>query len=381
MTLDLDAICVLSILALLVLFWIGKLQQKVNFYDKLKPRLDKIDELDRQLKRDQERIDQERSEIEGLAKEKSKGFPWLAEAYADYYHLRDLRMASWLESKSHPAKKAAEVVKEISEARRRAEKNYRVYKYQVEYYEKLFPWLVEFKEDDIDDLIQQPSEGNYVGTQYAQNDDPARRWLTDSEYKNLPTSKKYQLALDRYWRRRKSRWEIGRDYERYVGYLYEEQGWEVSYQGIVEGFSDLGRDLICVRGDDVQIVQCKYWSQEKIIHEKHIFQLYGTSIAYKIDFPNKNVKSAFVTSTNLSERAKLFARALNIDFREKKAIETYPSIKCNISVKNNEKIYHLPFDQQYDMTIIQIEKGERYVKTVEEAEKLGFRRAYKWKGN
>lgn len=53
-------------------------------------------------------------------------------------------------------------------------------------------------------------------------------------------------------------------------------------------------------------------------------------------------------------------------------------IKCNIS-KDGEKIYHLPFDQQYDRVSIANKKGACYVATVAEAEEQGFRRAYKWK--
>jgi len=53
-------------------------------------------------------------------------------------------------------------------------------------------------------------------------------------------------------------------------------------------------------------------------------------------------------------------------------------IKCNISSKNKEKIFHLPFDQQYDRINIDISKGEKYVSTVKEAEDLGFRKAKRW---
>jgi hypothetical protein len=58
----------------------------------------------------------------------------------------------------------------------------------------------------------------------------------------------------------------------------------------------------------------------------------------------------------------------------------YPCIKCNISRTDDTKIYHLPFDQQYDKTIIEPDRMECYVETVEEAETLGFRRAFRWKG-
>ena len=58
----------------------------------------------------------------------------------------------------------------------------------------------------------------------------------------------------------------------------------------------------------------------------------------------------------------------------------YPVIKCNLGhdeFGNKEKIYHLPFDQQYDRIKIEPEKGEFYAMTVEEAENNGFRKALK----
>jgi len=55
------------------------------------------------------------------------------------------------------------------------------------------------------------------------------------------------------------------------------------------------------------------------------------------------------------------------------------AIKCNISRRDAEKIYHLPFDQQYNRTLIEEEKNEYYLETVKEAEELGFRRVWKWR--
>ena len=60
-------------------------------------------------------------------------------------------------------------------------------------------------------------------------------------------------------------------------------------------------------------------------------------------------------------------------------LRRYPIIKCNVSLRDGEKIYHLPFDQQYDRTLIEY-KDECYVETVAEAEALGFRRAFRWRG-
>ena len=87
----------------------------------------------------------------------------------------------------------------------------------------------------------------------------------------------------------------------------------------------------------------------------------------------------FVTTTTLSETAKYFAELLDIKVVENYEYRAYPLIKCNIS-KSGEKIYHLPFDQQYDRIHIDYEKGNKYVYTTEEAEKNGFRHAYKWRG-
>lgn len=89
----------------------------------------------------------------------------------------------------------------------------------------------------------------------------------------------------------------------------------------------------------------------------------------------------FVTSTQLSDTAREFANALGVKLRESLPLERYPSIKCNLSRATNEKIYHLPFDQQYDKTLVEQERNECYVETVLEAESLGFRRAQHWRGN
>ena len=86
------------------------------------------------------------------------------------------------------------------------------------------------------------------------------------------------------------------------------------------------------------------------------------------------------TTTSLSEVATEVAQVLGIKVAPISLPSTYPIIKCNISSATNEKIYHLPFDQQYDRTQIS-RSGECYVTTVKDAEKLGFRRAWRFRGN
>ena len=76
------------------------------------------------------------------------------------------------------------------------------------------------------------------------------------------------------------------------------------------------------------------------------------------------------------------ANYLKIEFVEKYELGEFPRIKCNNGIDQNgirTKIYHLPFDQQYD-NIKMIHKDDFWAYTVEEAEKAGYRRAYKWWG-
>ena len=79
----------------------------------------------------------------------------------------------------------------------------------------------------------------------------------------------------------------------------------------------------------------------------------------------------------LSEVGKDFAFALGIEVQENHKLQkgSFPTIKCNIS-KDGEKIYHLPFDQQYRKTLID-KPGEFMAFTVKEAEDKGFRRAFR----
>lgn len=242
--------------------------------------------------------------------------------------------------------------------------------YQLAYLLELYPALqdvidAEFKELDISyrDI-----------TEY----DPVLKYIEKDEWLGLSNTERNQLALDRYVEsRKKSKWQIGRDYELYCGYRYEQQGYSVNYFGSYHGLEDLGRDLIIKHDDEVCIVQCKYWSQTKQIHENHIMQLYGSVIEYNLE--NKtNATGILMTNTVLSEKAKEFARILGIEFIENYNIGEFPRIKCNIGVEG--KIYHLPFDQQYDSTIIE-GSNEFMALTVAEAEQAGFRRAYRWHGN
>jgi hypothetical protein len=360
----------------------------------------RIEDIDKQLRdllhnttkniRDIKNIE---NDINKIVQEKTVGFPWLADAIAQYKELREINIAEYLEQKLRPAIASAARVRDIAKEKRILEKQFRITRNLIKYYESLFPWLPDFVGEDLDDLIESVTN---KATQEADKDDPVKFYLTKGEYETLSITERNQRALDRYWTKKKSSWEIGRDYERYIGYLYEIDGYNVYYQGIEEGLEDLGRDLIAKKDGEIKIIQCKCWAQHKTIHEKHVCQLFGTTLKYWLEqkmisrksraefllsiIDEDNIGGVFITSTSLSDVAKEFAIALGIQVKEKFPFEEYPSIKCNISRRTGEKIYHLPIDQQYDRTVIEETRNECYVRTVTEAEKLGFRRAWRWKG-
>ena len=210
----------------------------------------------------------------------------------------------------------------------------------------------------------------------------ARSDLPDEEYKNLSDVQKYQLSLDRYKERRKpNAWIAGAEYEMYCCYLLRKNGFNVIENGIKMRKSDLGRDIIAYKDGNTYIIQCKRYSlfnqdgTDKYVHENVICQLFGTTIEYQISNPDctlfaqlNKVVPVLYTTGRLSNMASAFAKRLNVKVIQCEMNE-YPMIKCNIN--NGKKIYHLPFDQQYWNTRIEI-PGECYCWTVQEAEEKGF---------
>ena len=192
--------------------------------------------------------------------------------------------------------------------------------------------------------------------------DPVKVYLSKEEYRQLSSVERNQLALDKYWGKRKTKWQIGKEYERYIGYLFESSGWSVSYQGILKRYDDLGRDLICRKEHDTVVIQCKQWRKERKIHENHLFQLFGTATLYRMNHPyEKAVRAYLYTTGELTDIAQEVAKHLGIGIERIPMKRDYPAIKCNVSQRTGEKIYHLPFDQQYDRTVIEQERNECYV--------------------
>lgn len=285
----------------------------------------------------------------------------------------------YLRYKSRPAILAADRVKEFKAKYNQMGEAYLLMKYKYDFLLKMFPDLTKYIEDDesaVDAILAtsvEKSEEEY---------DHSRDYLTEQEYRNLSIDERNQLALDRYKeRRRKSSWIAGVEYEMFYAHELRAGGFKVINFGVERGLNDLGRDIIATKNGYTYIIQCKRYSINHEVHENTICQLFGTTLHYKITIgctPDENhdadkIFPVLVTTGILSDTAREFAEKLGVKVIQKQMGE-YPMIKCNIN--NGNKIYHLPFDQQYWRTIID-KPGEFYAMTVEEATKAGFRRAFK----
>lgn len=309
-------------------------------------------------------------------------FKEVASLYADFETAIYEKDEKYLRYKPRPARSAADTVSAIRKIYRDSLAKYKVIQYEYEFILKLFPEIKTYV-DDEESIIQ---IAQYTSLdELNDRHDRSRDWLNDDEYRSLPVNERNQLALDRYKQRKKGKWEIGIEYELYIGYLLREgkspfdRRYNVIQFGELNGVQDLGRDIIAEAyepggGKTILVIQCKRWSDASMIHENAICQLYGTTMEYQIKhgtYTRWKYVPLFITTTELSDMAKEFARRLNVKVLQI-PIGEYPMIKCNIN--GQSKIYHLPFDQQYHRTEIK-NPGEFYAFTVAEAVQKGFRRA------
>lgn len=305
----------------------------------------------------------------------------IASLYADIETIDNKLVERHLREKNRPAIKAADEISKIRKEKREALRQLKEMQYEYDWMLQQLPDYADSMQDVIEEIEAIAAEGDEV-----------ELWLSKEEWQNLSTIEKNQLALDRYNQcSKKSNRRIGYDYELYCGhYIYKGEllggrgiGKIIQY-GIENGLEDRGRDIIAEGNGMVYVIQCKCWRKERPIRENTIMQLYGSAAEYcfsqyssesnPLKRLHKTVIPVLITTTTLSEVAEKFARYLGIEVIRFKFDKPYPQIKCNIG-KDGEKIYHLPFDQQYDTTIIERHRGECFVSTVQEAEDLGFRHA------
>ena len=226
----------------------------------------------------------------------------ISELYSNFLTVQFDLSAKYLKTKSHPAIKEAKRISELRKETRGYIEKFKQIQYKYEALVSLFPELTNY----IDDFTFIKELNIFKGVnEVIDSYDRVRDYIPKDEYEKLSEDERNQKALDNYNHREKTNWQIGRDYEMYCAYRYRIAGDDVEQTGIDKRFEDLGRDLITHRDNgDIYIIQCKYWASNKLIHEKHIAQLYGTSIMYKLEMMSlstNKVIPVFITNIDISE--------------------------------------------------------------------------------
>jgi Restriction endonuclease len=301
----------------------------------------------------------------------SKGRLWLAEMIAEADVASDAALYKHLLSKKIPAPAAAENVKNISKEKRAWIIKAKDYEYQIKQLEEFFPKLKDYKEAIQEELISHLDESDET--------DPILRFLSVEEWNVLPVEQREDLAIERYLNgASRSAWDAGLKYERYLGSLYEKDGWFVEYIGALNGLEDYGRDLICSKNNVVRVIQAKRWKENSPLYMKHVVQIFGTTLLLQQERSLLETPTPMLVSTSaFAEDSKKAAQALNVKLVVMPLDKNYACIKVHKS-RNGEAIYHLPFDQQYDRIKMDVNKGDAFVKSVKDALKMGARRAQKY---
>lgn len=294
-----------------------------------------------------------------------------ASLYADIEDMQIEKAHKYLLTKERPITlggKTDETLRQIKKMHRTAVAQLKEMQYKYDFLLSVFPELATY----LDDEQSLAEIAEYDMEDVKENYDRVIDFVPREEYERLTPTERNQLALDRYIEGRKKSARIaGFDYEMYCCHKLRQNGFEVEEFGIQNGLEDLGRDIIAKKGGKTYVIQCKRYKKDCLVHENTICQIFGTSIHYR-NTATSEVVPVLITTGEVSKTAREFAEILNVEIRQWE-MEDYPRIKANIN--NGQKIYHLPFDQQYWRTIIEPEKGEGYYMTVAEVEQNGFRRA------
>ncbi|SEV90730.1 restriction endonuclease [Kaistella antarctica] len=361
-----------------------KIQLEKNQLDvQTKSRLDQI-EIETNYKKNE--LEELTQNLQNVYDKTFNSVEWLSNKYAEFYFLLDKKRIVMPVHKI--ASKCSDAQIMFSRENRNLRKRNMSLELQLKQIESLIP--------EVEDLIDTTPDDIFLDDSTQETEDKIDILVSETEKKQLSKTEILQKALDNYVKRKMNKSEVGADYERYIGHIYEKKGYKVIYHGIKKGINDLGIDLICKKGSETLLIQCKNWRRSIQIHENAINQLFGTSMKYYLDnydhsliglkgtlfeeigipFDN-NLQPIFVTTTDLTDRALEFANALKIKIVIVPYEKNYPRIKCNIG--KDGKIYHLPFDQKYDITQ-NINNGGVNALTIVEAEKLGYRKAFRWRG-
>jgi len=121
--------------------------------------------------------------------------------------------------------------------------------------------------------------------------------------------------------------EWGQVYEKYVGQVLEEEGYDVTYNGLDKGFFDKGVDLIAQKDNQIHFIQCKF-TRGNISKSRIDWILYKAS-GILFDTYTKEKKKLYFTLI-VSNKDECFSKRLpknfKLNFTETSKID-YPMIQ------------------------------------------------------
>ena len=301
--------------------------------------------------------------------------PIMINLYNEYYEKVTKRHQDYFIYKTRPSIKSAEIIANF----KNDYKNLQIENRQL----KLI--LSQFIPDEEIDNKESKEESSF------DVEEKAYKYvrLPKEQWEKLTYVEKLDVVLERYKNSWKDKLNIGLEFERYCGYLYEKKGYQVKYWGILNGKSDGGIDLVAKSKTKTLYIQCKYWGTSKTIRENTISQLFGSALKMALDngetyetfikkIKSEKIRIILLTKTEISEEAKSFCEKLNVIYQEKIEIkQNYPRVKL---VYGEEKIFYIPTDLQYDnISFGSTNKEYGRAFTCKEAEEKGYRHCYRWR--
>lgn len=263
-----DNLVLIGIVAL-VAFFVGRASQG--------PKLARAEAETKEARAETQQTQRKLNEVQALfehtllgVREDSVLLPGLVRWADRIQEMYDEAVAVNLRTKKHPARKAAIEVRTARSERRQAVREREIALNRIDFYERLAPWLSEYTELSVAELFAGMREEEEAKAAAERGEDPVSRHVPLAEWNKLSPSERNQMALDRYCdpRRRQTPWSAGIQYERFVGYEFEQRGYKVKYQGAVSGKSDFGLDLMCENEGHVLAIQCKRFH----LKMKHLFE-------------------------------------------------------------------------------------------------------------
>ena len=132
--------------------------------------------------------------------------------------------------------------------------------------------------------------------------------VKNKEFSNKTTINQNNVKKHNYRKLKKEWIEKGKEYEKFIGNLYEKDGYIVKFNGIEKGKKDNSIDLIAIKGNEIVLIQCKNWkenSKYKITH-KEIKAFIGDSYFFlekNPQYSNYKIKRHFVVSNRILDNS------------------------------------------------------------------------------